>query len=144
MFESFHTNKWLTWLASIPPLWQVFFRAGTLSRLEEQRDVQTRRNITLFQAACRGYLARQAFKKRKVSLPYTSVTNSGTSSKLLQTETDLRRDHKTMTSCDDSLQRTVFGHAVVAGARNISSVPHRAVCPAPSGWNRSSQKMIEN
>jgi len=39
-----------------------------LSRLEEQRDVQTRRNISLFQAACRGYLARQAFKKRKVRL----------------------------------------------------------------------------
>ncbi|KAG9341379.1 hypothetical protein JZ751_019186 [Albula glossodonta] len=34
--------------------------------LEEQRDEQTRRNITLFQAACRGYLARQSFKKRKV------------------------------------------------------------------------------
>ncbi|XP_034557017.1 unconventional myosin-XVIIIa isoform X5 [Notolabrus celidotus] len=45
---------------------RVFFRAGTLSRLEEQRDVQTRRNITLFQAACRGYLSRQAFKKRKI------------------------------------------------------------------------------
>lgn len=52
--------------ASLLP--QVFFRAGTLSRLEEQRDVQTRRNISLFQAACRGYLARQAFKKRKVRL----------------------------------------------------------------------------
>lgn len=49
-------------------LLQVFFRAGTLSRLEEQRDVQTRRNISLFQAACRGYLARLAFKKRKVKL----------------------------------------------------------------------------
>lgn len=46
---------------------QVFFRAGVLAKLEEQRDIQTRRNITLFQAACRGYLARQAFKKRKVS-----------------------------------------------------------------------------
>uniref|UniRef100_A0A672HHU6 Myosin XVIIIAb n=1 Tax=Salarias fasciatus TaxID=181472 RepID=A0A672HHU6_SALFA len=45
---------------------RVFFRAGTLSRLEEQRDVQTRRNITMFQAACRGHLARQAFKKRKI------------------------------------------------------------------------------
>ncbi|XP_037829932.1 unconventional myosin-XVIIIa isoform X4 [Kryptolebias marmoratus] len=45
---------------------RVFFRAGTLSRLEEQRDVQTRRNISLFQSACRGYLARQAFKKRKI------------------------------------------------------------------------------
>ncbi|XP_057694595.1 unconventional myosin-XVIIIa-like isoform X3 [Corythoichthys intestinalis] len=45
---------------------RVFFRAGTLSRLEEQRVVQTRRNISLFQAACRGYLSRQAFKKRKI------------------------------------------------------------------------------
>ncbi|XP_078536201.1 unconventional myosin-XVIIIa isoform X13 [Lissotriton helveticus] len=45
---------------------RVFFRAGTLAKLEEQRDVQTRRNITLFQAACRGYLARQHFKKRKI------------------------------------------------------------------------------
>ncbi|XP_028321497.1 unconventional myosin-XVIIIa isoform X6 [Gouania willdenowi] len=45
---------------------RVFFRAGILSRLEEQRDVQTRRNISMFQATCRGYLARQAFKKRKI------------------------------------------------------------------------------
>ncbi|XP_055081910.1 unconventional myosin-XVIIIa isoform X4 [Periophthalmus magnuspinnatus] len=45
---------------------RVFFRAGTLSRLEEQRDLQTRTNISLFQAACRGFLARQAFKKRKI------------------------------------------------------------------------------
>ncbi|XP_076842775.1 unconventional myosin-XVIIIa isoform X2 [Brachyhypopomus gauderio] len=45
---------------------RVFFRAGTLAKLEEQRDDQTRLNITLFQACCRGYLARQAFKKRKV------------------------------------------------------------------------------
>lgn len=47
---------------------QVFFRAGTLARLEEQRDEQTSRNLTLFQAACRGYLARQLFKKKKVLL----------------------------------------------------------------------------
>ncbi|XP_029028082.1 unconventional myosin-XVIIIa isoform X2 [Betta splendens] len=45
---------------------RVFFRAGILLRLEEQRDVQTRRNISVFQAFCRGYLARQAFKKRKI------------------------------------------------------------------------------
>uniref|UniRef100_A0A8U8CEU7 Unconventional myosin-XVIIIa n=1 Tax=Geospiza parvula TaxID=87175 RepID=A0A8U8CEU7_GEOPR len=44
----------------------VFFRAGSLARLEEQRDTQTSRNITLFQAACRGFLARQHFKKRKI------------------------------------------------------------------------------
>lgn len=45
---------------------RVFFRAGTLARLEEQRDEQTSRNLTLFQAACRGYLARQLFKKKKI------------------------------------------------------------------------------
>ncbi|XP_075052949.1 unconventional myosin-XVIIIa isoform X6 [Mixophyes fleayi] len=45
---------------------RVFFRAGTFTKLEEQRDEQTRRNLILFQAACRGYLARQQFKKRKI------------------------------------------------------------------------------
>ncbi|KFP01868.1 Unconventional myosin-XVIIIa, partial [Calypte anna] len=45
---------------------RVFFRAGSLAKLEEQRDAQTSRNITLFQAACRGFLARQHFKKRKI------------------------------------------------------------------------------
>ncbi|XP_070699593.1 unconventional myosin-XVIIIa-like [Pempheris klunzingeri] len=45
---------------------RLFFRAGTLAKLEEQRDEQTKRNLTLFQAACRGYLARQTFKKRKI------------------------------------------------------------------------------
>uniref|UniRef100_A0A3B4B329 Myosin motor domain-containing protein n=1 Tax=Periophthalmus magnuspinnatus TaxID=409849 RepID=A0A3B4B329_9GOBI len=45
---------------------RLFFRAGTLAKLEEQRDEQTKRNIILFQAASRGYLARQAFKKRKI------------------------------------------------------------------------------
>ncbi|KAM4797256.1 unconventional myosin-XVIIIa isoform 3-T3 [Rhinophrynus dorsalis] len=45
---------------------RVFFRAGTFTKLEEQRDEQTRRNLSLFQAACRGYLARQQFKKRKI------------------------------------------------------------------------------
>ncbi|XP_066119273.1 unconventional myosin-XVIIIa isoform X14 [Saccopteryx bilineata] len=45
---------------------RVFFRAGTLARLEEQRDEKTSRNLTLFQAACRGYLARQHFKKKKI------------------------------------------------------------------------------
>ncbi|XP_056415021.1 unconventional myosin-XVIIIa isoform X2 [Hyla sarda] len=45
---------------------RVFFRASTLTKLEEQRDEQTRKNLILFQAACRGYLARQHFKKRKI------------------------------------------------------------------------------
>ncbi|XP_051541928.1 unconventional myosin-XVIIIa-like isoform X2 [Myxocyprinus asiaticus] len=45
---------------------RVFFRAGTVAKLEGQRDEYTRQNITLFQAACRGYLSRQTFKKRKI------------------------------------------------------------------------------
>ncbi|CAM4679283.1 unnamed protein product [Caretta caretta] len=45
---------------------RAFFRAGTLAKLEEQRDEQTSKNIALFQAACRGFLARQRFKKRKI------------------------------------------------------------------------------
>ncbi|XP_043355161.1 unconventional myosin-XVIIIa isoform X20 [Dermochelys coriacea] len=45
---------------------RAFFRAGTLAKLEEQRDEQTSKNIALFQAACRGFLARQHFKKRKI------------------------------------------------------------------------------
>ncbi|XP_044777610.1 unconventional myosin-XVIIIa isoform X4 [Neomonachus schauinslandi] len=45
---------------------RVFFRAGTLAQLEEQRDEQTSRNLALFQAACRGYLARQHFQKKKI------------------------------------------------------------------------------
>ncbi|KAG7516385.1 unconventional myosin-XVIIIa-like isoform X3 [Solea senegalensis] len=45
---------------------RLFFRAGTLAKLEEQRDEQTKRNLTLFQAASRGFLARQACKKRKI------------------------------------------------------------------------------
>ncbi|XP_041437648.1 unconventional myosin-XVIIIa isoform X6 [Xenopus laevis] len=45
---------------------RVFFRAGTITKLEEQRDEQTKKTLTLFQAACRGYLVRQQFKKRKI------------------------------------------------------------------------------
>ncbi|XP_043085214.1 unconventional myosin-XVIIIa-like isoform X7 [Puntigrus tetrazona] len=45
---------------------RVFFRAGTVAKLEGQRDEHTRQNITLFQAACRGFLSRQAFKKMKI------------------------------------------------------------------------------
>uniref|UniRef100_A0A671SNW1 Unconventional myosin-XVIIIa-like n=1 Tax=Sinocyclocheilus anshuiensis TaxID=1608454 RepID=A0A671SNW1_9TELE len=45
---------------------RVFFRAGTVAKLEGQRDEHTRQNITLFQATCRGFLSRQAFKKRKI------------------------------------------------------------------------------
>lgn len=66
-FNTIHFRVMINQYLTVPVSHQVFFRAGTLAKLEEQRDVQTRRNITMFQAACRGYLARQAFKKRKVS-----------------------------------------------------------------------------
>lgn len=59
---------------------------------------------------------------------------------------DLTKHHEPQDkdSCDDNAQRFVFGHAVAAGARNTSSITHRAVCPALSGPNCSSQNMIEN
>ncbi|CAM9777240.1 unnamed protein product [Lampetra fluviatilis] len=45
---------------------QVFMRAGVLRRLEREREHRVGHNITLLQAACRGYLARVKHKKRKV------------------------------------------------------------------------------
>ncbi|XP_065181021.1 myosin-10-like isoform X2 [Sycon ciliatum] len=42
---------------------KVFFRAGVLARLEEDRDMKLSEIITLLQARCRGMLARQQFKK---------------------------------------------------------------------------------
>lgn len=100
------TNPGLTPSHPPPPVWQVFFRAGTLSRLEEQRDVQTRRNITLFQAACRGYLARQAFKKRKVSLlRFPLLVEQRRLIGASRSETNLaepRRASQNLTDCKDS------------------------------------------
>lgn len=45
---------------------QVFLKAGVVSRLERQREKLVSRNIILFQAACRGFLSRQDYKKLKV------------------------------------------------------------------------------
>lgn len=45
---------------------QVFLKAGVVSRLERQREKLVSRNIVLFQAACRGFLSRQEYKKLKV------------------------------------------------------------------------------
>lgn len=50
---------------SLPSL-QVFLKAGVVSRLEKQRDKLVSQSIVLFQAACRGFLSRQGFKKLKV------------------------------------------------------------------------------
>lgn len=38
---------------------KIFFRAGVLAHLEEERDLKITDIIVLFQAACRGYLARK-------------------------------------------------------------------------------------
>nr|XP_019611149.1 PREDICTED: unconventional myosin-XVIIIb isoform X2 [Rhinolophus sinicus] len=44
---------------------QVFLKAGVVSRLEKQREKLVSHSIVLFQAACRGFLSRQEFKKLK-------------------------------------------------------------------------------
>ncbi|XP_074212863.1 unconventional myosin-XVIIIb isoform X3 [Camelus bactrianus] len=45
---------------------QVFLKAGVVSRLEKQREKLVSHSIVLFQAACRGFLSRQEFKKLKI------------------------------------------------------------------------------
>ncbi|KAM5200094.1 unconventional myosin-XVIIIb isoform 3-T3 [Hipposideros larvatus] len=45
---------------------QVFLKAGVVSRLEKQREKLVRHSIVLFQAACRGFVSRQEFKKLKI------------------------------------------------------------------------------
>jgi myosin-18 len=49
-------------------LFQIFFRAGTLSQLEDQRDERVAARITQLQAQCRGFLARKRLVKIKVLL----------------------------------------------------------------------------
>ncbi|KHN71634.1 Myosin-11, partial [Toxocara canis] len=43
---------------------KVFFRAGVLAMLEEKRDRHLAGIVIAFQALCRSFLARRAFKKR--------------------------------------------------------------------------------
>ncbi|XP_006869250.1 PREDICTED: unconventional myosin-XVIIIb [Chrysochloris asiatica] len=45
---------------------QVFLKAGVVCRLEKQRERLVSQSIVLFQAACKGFLSRQEFKKRKI------------------------------------------------------------------------------
>ncbi|XP_033983813.1 myosin-10 isoform X3 [Trematomus bernacchii] len=44
---------------------KVFFRAGVLAHLEEERDLKITDTIIRFQSASRGYLARKAFTKKQ-------------------------------------------------------------------------------
>ncbi|XP_039622359.1 myosin-9a isoform X2 [Polypterus senegalus] len=52
---------------------KVFFRAGVLAHLEEERDMKITDVIISFQAWCRGYLARKAFAKRQQQLTAMKV-----------------------------------------------------------------------
>ncbi|KAM3938083.1 unconventional myosin-XVIIIb [Leptodactylus fuscus] len=47
---------------------KVFMKSGVLSRLEKQREKMISQNLMLFQAACRGFLCRQKFKKIKIQM----------------------------------------------------------------------------
>ncbi|KAG7242381.1 hypothetical protein INR49_023510 [Caranx melampygus] len=52
---------------------KVFFRAGVLAHLEEERDMKITDVIIGFQAWCRGYVARKAFAKRQQQLTAMKV-----------------------------------------------------------------------
>ncbi|XP_016895941.1 myosin-9 isoform X3 [Cynoglossus semilaevis] len=52
---------------------KVFFRAGVLAHLEEERDMKITDIIISFQAWCRGYVARRAFAKRQQQLTAMKV-----------------------------------------------------------------------
>ncbi|XP_043936530.1 myosin-10-like isoform X2 [Protopterus annectens] len=52
---------------------KIFFRAGVLAHLEEERDLKITDIIILFQAAARGYLARKAFIKRQQQMSALKV-----------------------------------------------------------------------
>ncbi|NXK09247.1 MY18B protein, partial [Herpetotheres cachinnans] len=45
---------------------QVFLKPGVISRLEKQRDKLIARKMILLQAACKGFLSRQKFKRLKI------------------------------------------------------------------------------
>uniref|UniRef100_A0A3B3RZF7 Myosin, heavy chain 9a, non-muscle n=1 Tax=Paramormyrops kingsleyae TaxID=1676925 RepID=A0A3B3RZF7_9TELE len=52
---------------------KVFFRAGVLAHLEEERDMKITDVIIGFQACCRGFIARKAFAKRQQQLTAMKV-----------------------------------------------------------------------
>lgn len=53
---------------------QVFLKPGVISRLEKQRDKLIAQKMILLQAACKGFLSRQKFKRLKVSVPQVVET----------------------------------------------------------------------
>ncbi|MEE6483241.1 hypothetical protein FKM82_013477 [Ascaphus truei] len=52
---------------------KIFFRAGVLAHLEEERDLKITDIIVLFQAAARGYMARKAFLRKQQQMSALKV-----------------------------------------------------------------------
>uniref|UniRef100_A0A8C9VP84 Myosin heavy chain 10 n=1 Tax=Scleropages formosus TaxID=113540 RepID=A0A8C9VP84_SCLFO len=52
---------------------KIFFRAGVLAHLEEERDLKITDIIIYFQSVCRGYLARKSFAKKQQQLSALKV-----------------------------------------------------------------------
>ncbi|XP_048869168.1 myosin-10 isoform X1 [Brienomyrus brachyistius] len=52
---------------------KIFFRAGVLAHLEEERDLKITDIIIYFQSVCRGFLARKAFAKKQQQLSALKV-----------------------------------------------------------------------
>lgn len=53
----------------LPLVSQVFMKRGVLRYLEQQRDQQVTGWLVYLQASCMGHLARQKYRKLKVSVP---------------------------------------------------------------------------
>uniref|UniRef100_UPI00358E3D65 myosin-10-like isoform X3 n=1 Tax=Myxine glutinosa TaxID=7769 RepID=UPI00358E3D65 len=52
---------------------KIFFRAGVLAHLEEERDLKITDIVVFFQAACRGFLARKAFGRKQQQMSALKV-----------------------------------------------------------------------
>lgn len=61
---------------------KIFFRAGVVAQLEEERDLKLTDLVTSLQAACRGVLARRSFQKRLQQLNAIRVIQRNCSSYL--------------------------------------------------------------
>ena len=74
---------------------KIFFRAGVLAHLEEERDVKLTEIIIQFQAFCRGNIARKNYKKKIQQLSAIRYVVIFYKTKLcLQ-----NKNHTTLTTC---------------------------------------------
>lgn len=56
---------------------KIFFRAGVLAQLEEERDLKVTDIIVSFQAAARGYLARRWGTRLSAAVPLAEAGREG-------------------------------------------------------------------